>query len=397
MNRIEKIAALPIVQTVLASFAARQDEFVDAIIAIQQIPAPTCAEATRASYIESRMQRVGLIDVHQDDLLNVYGRIPGIIPVTNKTLVISAHSDTVFPADTDLTVSRKGERIYGPGIGDNSTGVAGLLFLAETIINVKLFSQADIWFVANVCEEGMGDLRGMRAVVECFGQQAQYIVVEGGLYGQISHQSIGVRRYRVDVSTPGGHSWGDFGQPSAIHEIAQLITHLTQLPVPSKPKTTFNIGVVEGGTSVNTIAQAAHFLLDLRSESAAVLEDLVKQATAVVKTAQTEARYAGRDVKYVLRQVGHRPAGAIPRSDPLVQLAQAALHYAGVQRIGYVISSTDTNIPLSKGYSAVCVGLTLAGNAHRLDEFIDPSYLPQGLQQLLLLTLAAADYQWHNK
>ncbi len=397
MNRIDKIATSPAVQTVLASFADKQDEFVDAIIAIQQIPAPTFAEATRADYIESRMQALGLVDVQQDELFNVYGRIPGKNPKNTTPLIISAHSDTVFPVDTDLTISRQGKRIYGPGIGDNSSGVAGLLFLAEAIIKARLFSQADIWFVSNVCEEGMGDLRGMRAVVERFGEQARYIVLEGGLYGQISHQAIGVRRFRVDVTTPGGHSWGDFGQPSAVHEIAELITQLTQISVPSRPRTTFNIGVVEGGTSVNTIAQTAHFLLDLRSESATELENLVEQVTAVIEIAQTEARYAGRDVKYLLTQVGHRPAGAIPRSDPLIRWAEAALNYVGVQHIGYIISSTDTNIPLSKRYSAVCVGLTVSGNAHRLDEFIEPSNLSKGLQQLLLLTLAAADYQWHNK
>lgn len=396
MNRIDKIATSPAVQTVLASFADKQDEFVDAIIAIQQIPAPTFAEATRADYIESRMQALDLVDVQQDALFNVYGRIPGKNPKTTPPLIISAHSDTVFPVDTDLTISRQGKRIYGPGIGDNSSGVAGLLFLAEAIIKARLFSQADIWFVSNVCEEGMGDLRGMRAVVERFGEQARYIVLEGGLYGQISHQAIGVRRFRVDVTTPGGHSWGDFGKPSAIHEIAELITQLTQISVPARPKTTFNIGVVEGGTSVNTIAQTAHFLLDLRSESATGLRDLVEKATAVIEIAQAEARYAGRDVKYLLTQVGHRPAGAIPRSDPLIRWADAALKYVGVRRIGYVISSTDTNIPLSKGYAAVCVGLTVSGNAHRLDEFIEPAKLAKGLQQLLLLTLAAADYQWHN-
>lgn len=396
MNRIAEIAAVPKVQAVLASFAARLDEFVNAIIAIQQIPAPTHAEAVRAAYIETQFQALGLADVQQDDLFNVYGRIPGTNPSAIPPVIVTAHSDTVFPAQTDLTVTRKGKRVYGPGIGDNATGVAGLIFLAEAISTAKLLPQADIWFVSNVCEEGLGDLRGMRAVVDRFGAQARYIVVEGGMYSQLSHQAIGVCRFRVDVATPGGHSWGDFGQPSAIHEIAHLITQLTRLSVPAAPKTTFNIGVVEGGTSINTIAQTAHFLLDLRSESAPELEDLVKRATAVIETDQERLHATGRDVTIKMTQVGNRPAGTLPATDPLVRLAHAALKFVGVQRVRTIISSTDANIPLSKGITAVCVGLTISGNAHRLDEFIDPTYLPKGLQQLLLLTLGAADYQWHN-
>jgi di/tripeptidase len=263
--------------------------------------------------------------------------------------------------------------------------VAGLLLLLEAMNQFSLRSQADVWFVANVGEEGMGDLRGMRAVGERFGTSATYLVVEGGLYGQIAHQAIGVRRFRLDVTANGGHSWANFGRSSAIHALAHMITQIDGLSVPKTPKTTYNVGIIEGGTSVNTIAQSASCLLDLRSEDVGALAQLVQEVQAIVARAQKRG-----EVQVAMTQVGDRPAGQISRQAPLVQWAEAALHAVGCPTVTYIIGSTDANIPLSMGAQAVCVGLTESGNAHRLDEYIDPSKLPQGLGQLLLLMLAAA-------
>lgn len=384
MIPIETVAQNGRVQAALTHFSETVPQLLEQAIAIQQIPAPTFAEARRAAYLEQQFTEVGLVDVAQDHLHNVYARFPGSQP-NHSPLVITAHSDTVFPAETDLTIKRQGQIIYGPGIGDNSTGVAGLLALVEALHLCEIRPLADIWFVANVGEEGLGDLRGMWAVVERFGGEATYLVIEGGLYGQISHQAIGVQRYEISISTPGGHSWGNFGQPSAIHELGRLIAAIDKLQVPARPKTTYNVGIIEGGTSINTVAQSAKMLLDLRSEEPNRLAILVAEVEKLV-----ELRQKNPNVTVQMTQIGNRPAGQLPRQHPLVQQAVAALKYAGCEKISYIASSTDANVPLSQGYTAVCIGLTESSHAHRLDEYMDSTYLAAGMSQLLLLALSVA-------
>lgn len=386
MNNVADIAQDDRVQAAMAAFRTRQKEQLDLIKRIQQIPAPTFAEAERAAFVAEQMATLGLADVGQDALHNVYGRFPG--PAAQPPLILSAHLDTVFPAETDLTLREDGRFLYGPGIGDNSTGVAGLLLIAQTLKEFKLRPKRDIWFVANVCEEGMGNLRGMTAVVERFGPAASYIVVEGGLFGQISHQAIGVSRFRLEVTGPGGHSWGSFGTPSAIHLLARLITAIDSLDPPQQPRTTYNVGVINGGNSVNSIAQSAACLLDLRSEDPDILAALVESVTGKVQQMNRRQRKAG--VTVTMTTVGQRPAGRIPRDNALVAQSVAALRQVGVEAPLFITGSTDANVPLSRGITAVVLGLTEASNAHRLDEYIDPARLPDGLSQLLLVTLAAA-------
>lgn len=375
------------VRLALQRFAQETDTAVSLMMAVQQIPSPTFAEQQRAAFVQAYLRDLGLVDVFQDELHNVYGRFPGTNPHL-PPVVLSAHNDTVFPMQTDLTLRRQGSVLHGPGIGDNSAGVAGLLYLAQTLRDFRLYASADVWFVANVGEEGMGDLRGMRAVVSRFGGQATYIVVEGGLYGHICHQSIGVRRFRLEVRAPGGHSWGSFGVTSAIHVLGHIIAAIDGLAVPKLPRTTFNVGLIEGGTSINSIAQMAQLWLDLRSEDPACLVRLEEQARQVV------AEVAGRfkDTAVTLHLVGDRPAGQIPRQREIVQWAEAALRHVQGDNIIYMTGSTDANIPLSQGFSAVCIGLAQSANVHRLDESLDVTYLPQGLSQFLLLTLAVAGY-----
>ena len=379
---VQQWYAHPAVRAALADLADYRPTLATAI-EIQQVPAPTFAERPRSVVVSQRMQALGLHDVEIDELGNVYGRRPGI--VERPALLISAHLDTVFPADTDLSIRYEGERVYGPGIGDNSVGVAGLLRLAEIYQRCDLPMQGDIWFVANVGEEGLGDLRGMRAVVERLRTRiGGVIVIEGCDFGSLHHQAIGVRRFRIEARGPGGHSWGNFGTPSAIHVLVRLAARLTELQVPVSPRTTFNIGMISGGTSVNTIAHYASMLLDLRSVSSAVLSDLVSEVYRLVE----EATLDQPEVHLQIVKVGDRPSGAIPREHPLVQAAVAAYQMVGAQ-ISFQQSSTDANIPLSLGIPAICVGLTDGGNAHRTDEYILPTNLGRGMQALLLLSLAA--------
>ena len=389
MTHITDLAQQPAVRAALAGYHARLDDIVAQIVAIQQVPAPTFDEARRAEYMTAQFRAAGVTDVERDALHNVFARLPGR-DAGRPPLVVSAHLDTVFPATTDLTTRREGALLYGPGIGDNSTGLAGLLVLARTLVERALPHAADIVLVANVGEEGLGDLRGMRAVVERFGGRAVYVVVEGGLFGQLTHQAIGVRRYRIEVTAPGGHSWGGFGAASAIHVLGHLIAAIDQLDVPAAPKTTYNVGIIEGGTSINTIANSARLWLDLRSEAPEELARLVERVQAILRDLNHEHEAAEDGVRLVAEEVGNRPAGAISRDAPIVAHADAALRAVGCPDAHYIVSSTDANIPLSRGYEAVCLGLTQSGNSHRPDEYIDIRHLPDGLGQLLLVVLAAA-------
>lgn len=389
------------VRAAAAAYAGQLERLIDLCIAIQQIPAPTGAEADRAAWVESRMRAIGLADVERDHLDNVYGRICGAGAPVHPALLVSAHTDTVFPQETDLQVRRMSNGLLrGPGIGDNSTGVAGLLTLAETLTQLAA-PPVDIWLVANSMEEGVGDLRGMRQVVNKLetGHRPQAsavqrraplgaaLVLEGMGLGRIVHQALGVRRYRTSATAPGGHSWGDFGAASAVHGLVSVAEEMLKLQLPQTPRTTFNIGRIGGGTSINTIAQEAWMELDLRSASPQTLTWLDGRIQRIVErhAAARRARDDGLTLRH--EQIGHRPAGALSFQHPLVQAACTILQEIGVkERSDARISSTDANLPLSREIPAVCVGLTDGGDAHRLSEWIDPSPLAKGMQQLLYLT-----------
>lgn len=374
----------PLVRRALAELSDYRP-VLETAIAVQQVAAPTFDEAERSAFVLDRLRALGLSDVETDALGNVYGRRPG--RAARPGLLIAAHLDTVFPRDTDLRLRYEGDRVYGPGLGDNSTGVAGLIHLAQVMQRHDLPNQGDIWFVGNVGEEGLGDLRGIRAAVDKLRSRiGQVIALEGCDFGTLHHQAIGVRRYRIEAFAPGGHSWGNFGTPSAIHVLVRLAARIAELMVPRAPRTTFNIGVIEGGTSVNTIAEHASLLLDMRSVSAPALTELIAQVDRLVASMANESP----EVRLKVSTVGDRPSGSIARDHPLVQAAVAAYHSVGAN-VSYQQSSTDANIPLSQGIPAVCIGLTDGGNAHRHDEFILPANLGRGLQALLLLAMAASE------
>jgi len=348
---------------------------IERAIKIQQIPAPTFSEQKRAAFVAQEFRSEGLQDVSIDPIGNVYGRLPGGNP-TGAPVLVCAHSDTVFPAETDLAIRKENGKIFGPGLGDNSTGVAGLFGLLWSLQARKSQLPVDLWLVANVCEEGLGDLKGIRAVVNRFKDQPKgYIILEGMSLGHVYYRGLAVRRYRITVETPGGHSWANFGSPSAIHEIAKLITQITSLPIPKKPATTYNVGIVSGGKSVNTIAQQAEILVDLRSESAETLKDLYGRVEALLDSASQGEVKVRREI------VGDRPGGEISPEHPLVRLAVKSLEAQGMTA-NLRIGSTDANVPLSLGLPTVCVGLTTGGGAHTTEEYINTGPIQQGLAQL---------------
>lgn len=385
MIKVAEVAELPEVKAALAGFQKNVSGIVDLAVEIQQIPSPTFEEAARAGFLESKFREIGLQCVEQDALHNVYGYFGG--DGEGDPLIISAHTDTVFAADTDLTVTRNGDRVRGPGIADNSLGVAGLLTVAQTFRRLDVKPEREVWFVGNVGEEGLGDLCGMRAVVDYFNRRGSYVVLEGGLYGYLCHEGIGVRRFRIAVEGPGGHSWGSFGTPSAVHMLGQIIAELVALDVPEEPKTTYNVGVIEGGTTVNTIARQASLLLDLRSEEPGALEAAVGQVSKIV-----EEMPRPKEISISLESIGNRPAGRIRRNASLVRWAEAALKHVGCDEPEYTMASTDANIPLSYGLPAVCIGLSRSGNTHRPDEYMEVSSIPAGVGQATLLALVAAGH-----
>ncbi len=353
------------------------DQTLKLAIQIQQIPAPTFDERQRAAFIRDLFSQENLNDVEIDAIGNVYARLPG--ERRARPVVVSAHSDTVFPLKTDLEITREPGKISGPGIGDNCLGVAGLLGLLWTLRETKISLPGDLWLVANVCEEGLGDLKGMRAVVDRFDNEPlAYFILEGMAYGEVFHRGLGVQRYRITARTEGGHSWADYGIPSAIHDLAALVNQLTALGLPTEPRTTLNVGIISGGTSINTIAAEAALELDLRSTNPASLENLVTQVESLVVAAERPS------VKFTAEIIGQRPAGEIPTNHPLVKLAVKILESQNM-RPHLNIGSTDANIPLSRGLPAICIGLTHGRGAHTTGEYIYTEPVEKGLAQLVAL------------
>ncbi len=351
------------------------EKVIQRIIEIQQIPSPTFHEEKRAKYIRQQFRMEGLKDISMDELCNVYARLPGESSATS--LVVSAHLDTVFPLDMDLKVIKKPGQVSGPGIGDNSSGLAGLFGLLWSLKRTRASLPGDLWFVANVGEEGLGDLRGMKRVVDRFGgQPLAYIVLEGIVYGRIFYRGLGVRRYQVTFRTPGGHSWVDYGAPSAIHELASFVTRLVSIKLPKKPRTTMNIGKFTGGISVNSIASEASLDLDLRSGGQEQLDELDEKVKKLIHSFNRP----GVETTYEL--IGSREMGGLNLEHPLVALAIRVLEDQGkIPELN--IGSTDANVPLSRGYPSICIGVTHGRHGHTANEFIYTEPLADGISQIL--------------
>lgn len=357
---------------------------IELAIQIQQIPAPTFYEQQRAEFVRRLFVEHGLSDVSMDEVGNVYGRWSSGSNLYRQPLIISAHLDTVFPLEMDLSLRREAGKVFGIGIGDNSIGVAALFGLLWMLRERHFIPARDIWLVANTGEEGLGDLRGMKAVVERFGADVlAYLVIEGLALGHVYHRAVGVRRYRISAQTQGGHAWSDFGQPSAIVELAKLVVQLSAVQVPQTPRTTINVGKIQGGTSINTIAAEAWLELDLRSEGQAELSALVRRVEKLIEAASRPG------VRIAAEVIGSRPAGTLPAEHPLVRLAQRCLIEQGVEAV-LTAGSTDANVPLSRGFPALVLGVTQGGGAHTKYEFIETEPIRLGMEQLARFVSAAS-------
>ena len=329
-------------------------------VSICEVPAPPFKEQARAAEFKRRLEALGFAGARVDAVGNVIAERPGAVarPVT----ILSAHLDTVFPEGTDVTVRKVGGELHGPGIGDDCRGLAALLAVARVFEQHKVRTAGPIVFVGTVGEEGPGNLRGVRHLVtkEHAGRVDHFISVDGAGIG-ITSRAVGSHRYTVRFKGPGGHSYGAFGMPNPIHAAGRAIAKLADLKVPASPRTTFNVGVVGGGTSVNSIAMEGSFELDMRSESAEALQALDQQARAAIEAALGEERArwpeSRKALDVVMDTIGIRPADARQADTmPIVRAALAAARAVGKPVARTSASSTDANVPLALGIPAITVG-----------------------------------------
>lgn len=347
----------------IAAIERARQAVLDDAIAICEVPAPTFHEGERAALVRRLGAGLGLGEAHVDDVGNAIWELPGDPALA--TVVVSAHLDTVFGLEVLPRVERRGSVLAAPGIGDNSLGVAALLHLAGTLRR-ELTPRGTLVAAANVCEEGLGNLRGMRALWDCYGSRAGiWVVLEGGTFNTVEVAGVGSRRYRITARGPGGHSWQDFGQPSAIHGLARFIAGLSGIELPSDARTTYNVGVISGGTSVNTIAAESSCLLDLRSESQGCLAQIESKVRLLADAAATSE---GISLDFDL--VGDRAGGRLPADHWLVRLVESGASAAAVE-IQWQAGSTDANVPLSHGAPAVCLGIGQGRNLHTVQEEVD--------------------------
>ena len=371
----------PAVAKALAWVDAHAAEIAEEAVRICEIPAPTFEEGERAKYVRGRFEALGLRDVTIDAAGNVVGRRPG--KGGGPGLAMAAHLDTVFPQGTDVTVKRQGTRLAAPGIGDNSVAVAGLLGMIEALNAAGLQTQGDLYLASNTGEEGLGDLKGMKAfMADVKDRVGAAIAVEGMKVNRLIHVAVGSRRYKVTYIARGGHSWGHFGSPSAIHILGRAIADISRLEVPREPKTTYNVGVIHGGTTVNTIAAEADMLVDMRSVDTRALASLEQRVLAIVDRAAKEGAGQAK-----LEMVGDRPAGSIPADHPVVRTCRAVHQALGLRTFSEP-ASTDHNVPLGMGLPGVCLSITEGANEHRLDEYIETGQIPTGVKNILLAAVA---------
>jgi len=361
-------------------------------IKINSIPAPPFNEEQRAEYLREKFQQLGLRDAEIDKEGNCIALRHG--RNASPLIAISAHLDTVFSNSTDVTVRRENEKLFAPGIADDACGLTVLITLLEALQLFGIETEGSLLFVASVGEEGEGNLRGVRYLFtesEWANRIAAFISFDGAGMERITNQALGSRRYRVKLNGTGGHSWGDFGVVNPIHALGRAVARLASYPAPREPRTTFNVGRIEGGAGVNVIAKEAMMDVDLRSACAdelGRLDAFFRRALLEAVDEENSARHFSNETLAVdLELIGHRPSGTTPPDSEIVILAEEATKILGYKPL-LDISSTDSNFPISLGIPAITLGAGgTAGNIHTLEEWFDPTGREDGLKRALLVLL----------
>jgi len=399
---VDRLLADARVTRAFADLDRTHDRLIADTVSITEVPAPSFDEGARAAFVRSLMAGTALADVGIDGAGNVTGVLRGTGgPGAGQGLVaIAAHLDTVFPAGTDVHVRRSGTRLAAPGVGDDSQGLAVLLALVRAMSAAGIQPTADVLVVADVGEEGAGDLRGVRYLFEK-GPYAHriraFVSIDGAGPGDaVTTTGVGSKRYRATFRGPGGHSYGAFGLVNPAFAMANAIDKLSRVAVPASPRTTYNVGVVSGGTSVNAIPSSVSMDVDLRSESAVELDRLEKTFVGIVKAAADEENAARKTtdgpIVADMTRIGDRPAGETPRTSPVVTSAVAAIRALGMAPV-FSSGSTDANLPMSLGIPAITIESGgNGGREHAPDEWIDvaaPASV-RGEKAALLILLAIA-------
>jgi tripeptide aminopeptidase len=399
-QEVARLAASPEVRSAYNWFRTQEPQLLQWQMEMARIGAPPFGESARAAWLQERFREIGLDDVRIDDVGNVFGTHPGF---GRRYVALTAHIDTVFPANTPLNIRQQGSRIYGPGVSDNGAGVVAMLAIASLLRSVRIRHALPFVFIGNVGEEGEGDLRGMRHIFSAPRWKdsiAHTLVLDGAGSDTIVAEALGSRRFEVIVRGPGGHSWSDFGAPNPIVILGRAIETFAATTVPTAPKTTFNIGVIRGGTSVNSIPESASMKVDIRSTSMAEMERLEQSLRRALNRAVedetmtsemrsvAQKRPSGVNCEIVV--IGNRPAGELPSGARILQAVRAVdaqlSNAAQVQR-----ASTDANVPLSLGLEAVAIGGGgSGGGAHTLQEWFDSNGRELALKRILLTMLALA-------
>jgi tripeptide aminopeptidase len=387
------LAERPQVRQALDYIRANHETHLDKQVQIAEIPAPTFHEGERAKFMQGEFRRVGLQNIEIDKQGNVLGWRPG---KSQKALVLAAHLDISFAVGVNTKVRKEGARWHGPGLADDSRGLVALLAIAEALNHAKIQTNKTLLFVANVGEEGLGDLNGVRYLFKESPHRARldsFISIDGTSPGRIVTGGTSVKRYRITFKGPGGHSYGNFGRPSTIHAAGRAVDRFASLEVPRVPRTTYNVGKIEGGTAINAIAETCTMEIDMRSESPGELDKLeLKMLEAVRLGVEEENNFrkaTGKDAITVENKlVGMRPGGETPAEQPLVKAAEWAATTTGhITSLSF--SSTDANLPISLGIPAITMGGGgRSDNAHSLDEWFEPANAWKGPQTVLLTLLA---------
>ncbi len=363
-------------EQILSYIEEHQQEAFDLLLELAQIPAPSHHEELRAEFCKKWLEEQGAKGVYIDDALNVI--YPIGVGESNPLVVYMAHSDVVFPDTEPLPLKVLDGKIFCPGVGDDTANVVALLTVAKYIAQNGLKpGENGVLLVINSGEEGLGNLKGSRKIMQDFGGRIrEFISLDGGIGGCVV-KAVGSKRYRVTVRTEGGHSYGAFGNRNAIAYLASLIDTLYTMKVPPKGKTTYNVGTITGGTSVNTIAQHAEMLYEFRSDEKESLEIMEQHFNAAIDF------YRTKGIKVEVELLGERPCSGevdMAREEALMnRAAEAARHHAGVET-DFRVGSTDCNIPLSMGVPAICTGCYTGGGAHTREEWVDIASLLPGLK-----------------
>jgi acetylornithine deacetylase/succinyl-diaminopimelate desuccinylase-like protein len=410
-QQVAEVASRRDVHAAFSWLRAHEREITEAQMELARVPAPPFGEQARTAWMLKKFRELGLDDVHADELGSVFGTHRG--SERDKTAVaVAAHIDTVFPAGTAIEIRNdKDGKLHGPSVSDNSSGVAALLAIASALVNCDVEHEHDIVFIGDVGEEGEGDLRGMRHIFSVEHKKkwrdriAYTVVVDGNGHDTIVNQALGSKRFEVTVHGKGGHSWADFGEPNPIVVLSRALAEFYKTPIYDGPdsKSSYNVGVIGGGTSVNSIPESATARVDVRSTVPAEIERIAEQLRqCVVRAGMDEmmvpARQKGQRISELspgslrveMKPIGERPAGKLPDDCRILQVAKAVDSHLGIPS-QMRLASTDANIPISMGLEAITLGSGgSGGGAHTLKEWFDPKGREIALKRILLVLLSLA-------